>query len=131
MSSNLNVNIGSGLQGFRKNQAGNFWGITPTVAVVNFEDSAVCEVFRESMAPIDLVTPIKLPSGINLPRRRTIVINNQGGGTVYIGGTSGVSITTGYPVIPDSEKAFEIGASLDIWAIASGVASEIRIIELA
>lgn len=130
--SQANIQIGSGIQQFRRDSAGGRLGPIPMVAVVNFEDNAAVESFRNSNSPIGTSESVHIPSGLdNLERRRTLIINNQGGSTIYIGGTSGVTINNGFPVEPGSEKSFEIGALIHVWAIASGVPSELRVLEMA
>lgn len=130
MSNSINPNIGSGIQGHRKLHAGQWNGITQTVAVMNFEDSVAVESFYNSVIEIPTANAVRVPSGQNLVRRRTLVLNNQGGAPVYIG-SSGVTLANGYPIDVGGEKGFEIGALIDVWAIASGTSSELRVLELA
>lgn len=126
----INTNIGSGIQEHRRVNAGHFNGVTPAVAIVNFEDAAAVESFSAQPIVVGTSTAVKLPT-TNLIRRRGIAINNNGGAPIYIGGTSGVTIASGYPVKAGTEKFFEIAACLDIWAIASGTSTDIRVLEIA
>jgi hypothetical protein len=72
-------------------------------------------------------TEVELTTGLS--NKKTIIIYNMDSdNTIYIGKT-GVSDSTGFPIKPDSDRAFDCSA--DMFAIcSSGETADVRIIEL-
>lgn len=101
-----------------------------SVVVLNAEDNsaglggAVTQITTSGVA-------VQLPSS-PLRYRRAISIrnNNPSTGTLYIGFTSGVSTSDGYPVEAGEALPMEINGAIQIWGISSANV-DVRIIELA
>lgn len=71
---------------------------------------------------------VKLPT-TPLSGRTSIIIRNwSGGNTVYIGDST-VSTSNGFPLRPNEYDTFTIEDGIDIYAVASGAGSDIRILE--
>lgn len=49
---------------------------------------------------------------------RTIAIQNNGTGTVYVGGPD-VSTTNGYAIVAGSERSFDLTQRDDLWAVST------------
>jgi len=54
----------------------------------------------------------------NLSGRRRIRLRCVGNDAVYVG-TSGVTTSTGYPILPGEEKIFDISAAVTLYGISS------------
>lgn len=122
------INIGSGLQDFRITNLGRHNHLSQLVAITNFEDQVAVHSWETS----GIAVPTSGPTLI-APKayRRVIAINNEGGSRLYIGPTSGVTPLNGYPVAVGTEKAFSIGANLEMWIIASGIDGFVKILQIA
>lgn len=123
--------IGSGTEQFRQDNIGKGHKPALAVHVVNWEDQTAVGAIRAGVYPV-VNAATALPSGISaLAGRRAIAVYNNGGGTLYVGG-SNVSVASGYPVPTGVEKVFSIAANMSIYAIsASGVTVDVRTLEIA
>jgi hypothetical protein len=131
MANEISAQVGSGNQGFRKDNPGKYHRPGFAVNVINWEDAiAVHEVRSSGYTMFNQAT--KLPSGVaNLDFRRAIAVYNNGPNPIYVG-QSGITTSNGYPVPVGTEKAFAMAGNLDLWAIGSGSSPiDVRIFEIA
>lgn len=73
---------------------------------------------------------VKLVVGASaMTGRRKLMIRVSGDDAVFVGLT-GVSVSTGYPVLAGEERVFEIDSSIDLYAIAERSDHVVHIMEL-
>lgn len=123
---------GSGTQEFRgKNHLLGRHIPSMTVSIMNFEDAVAVGQFGTSGIRVPTGTAINItPYYSGVQGRRVIAMYNSGGSMILLG-PSGMTAQNGYPLPIGTEKAFSIGKALEVWAVASGAASEVRILEIA
>ena len=75
-------------------------------------------------------TATKLPT-TNLPNRKAISVrNNSASVTLYIGG-SGVTVATGYPILPYESLPFDMSTGAQLYGICdAGQTVDVRVIEV-
>jgi hypothetical protein len=143
MSQNVATQIGSGTLPFvrsilpaaqRGNQAGSEGTrVGSQVVVANPEDLNSVDAFAVSGVSL-AGTPVRIwGPGINsLPRQRTVMIQNMGPGSIYIGPTSTSVISpSGYQIRPTTVNvAVELPFlwNVDIWARADGAGASVTIL---
>lgn len=130
MSQPVTTIIGSGLGRHKSSvPAGTKNIAADLVAIANMEDASYCIAASGQTVAIGSGVASLIPSA-PLYGRREVRIYNAGAGTVLIGSTSG-SAVNGYPLLAGTKETFPIMGTIDLWGIGSGVASSLRILELA
>lgn len=100
------------------------------VAVVNPADFSVSIGGRTTQITIGgspqeiLLSPLEF--------RRALVIHNNGGGTVYMGFTSAVTTSDGFPLVTNEKIAIDMcgNPNMRVWLISDS-SSDVRLLELA
>lgn len=100
------------------------------VYVINPEDiSSLSGPFRTTKVVVG-TTPVALPSGSRLERRRTIAIANEGSSKLYIAHGSGVAAADAFPIANGGSLSFDLMAHQNIWAMTATGTADVRIIEI-
>ena len=73
---------------------------------------------------------IPVASALNL-RRNVIIRNLHATQVAYIGPTSAVTTANGWPIDADTQQSFAFGHGIDLFIIADGAATPIRVMEQA
>lgn len=69
--------------------------------------------------------------GSALANRKLVTLSNNSAATIYWGYTSGVTTTTGTPLLKGQERGWECGPGTSIWVIAGTASLNTRITERA
>lgn len=129
MSHQIVSNVGSGLQRHRIAVPGSNNMPVDGVVVLNFEDQSYVTNVSGSVVTVPVDGTVRLPTN-SIPFRREISIFNAGAAPISLGGWSGVGVGDGYILMPLTSVNYKLGSNLSLWAIASGVSSAARILEI-
>lgn len=134
MAFESSVRAGSGISILREGLAPNqqpLPGMRGTNSVVlNYEDIQSKIGIMQASGTIVTGDAVQLSGPTTrLAGRRQLLIQNLGGGALYIGGASGVTSSDGYCVASGSSLSLDILDYGDVWGISDGT-SDVRILEL-
>ena len=68
-------------------------------------------------------------SGSNLTNRTLLTVFNNSANTVYYGYTSGVTTTSGSPILANQTATWNIGSALTVYLIAGSAGNNVRVSE--
>jgi hypothetical protein len=62
--------------------------------------------------------------------RITYEVYNNGSATIYLGGTSGVTTSTGIPIPPKASRTLDLRLGANIYAISGTAGQDVRVMEV-
>ena len=98
------------------------------VYCINFEDQYLTGGVRTTatLARSDGWEPV--PSG-NMIGRKSIVLHNHGSNTAYVTGTSGMAVTTAFPLLAGGNISFDLLSYQQLYVRTLVSVSDIRVME--
>lgn len=98
------------------------------VAIINPEDNSAHGVLLNTQQTVGTAASA-LPSGALGGRRSISVYNNDEAAILYIGSSSGVTTSDGYPVGPGTAFSAELGSNVPLWGVST-IDIDVRILEV-
>jgi hypothetical protein len=100
---------------------------TQAVEVIPLNDAFKVTPHTAGVAATNL-----LPVASAQDLRRTIIIRNlHATNVIYVGPDNTVTTGTGWPIDADTQQSFAFGHGIDLWVIADGAGTPVRIMEAA
>ena len=136
MANESSIIIGSGLLPAKQNAPYNprtneRYLRGTAMVLLNPEDASYGMGGQITQLTMSSGVPYSMPSEpIRYRRAVTIKNYNENTGTVYIGFTSGVNSSNGFPLSPQEKLEFNITAAITLWGVSDSTI-DVRIIELA
>lgn len=121
--------VGSGISALRETQ--NVRAVRGSNSVIaNYEDVNSClGIMRATSLAVDTTAEQITPADTRLRGRRKMLVQNLGGGNVFLGGTSDVTSSTGYRIASGGSLELDVLDYGNIWIIGDA-AADVRILEL-
>lgn len=132
MAREVGVTIGSGIQPairgvpVRPDGSRRVTGIG--VVVLNPEDDSAHGQISGTQQTVG-TTASRLPPTSLAGRRSVSIYNTDNSAILYIGGSSDVTASGGYPIGPGAAFSAELGAGIDIWGVST-TDIDIRVLEV-